>query len=157
MGPDPSGMASLIETVETILKKLLPLSLCGLVVAGCVNQETFVKNNITYSKYEQDVAYCQTKSTQEVAVNRSPGAELAVALFTGSYVVQDANATARVANFNSCMISKGYQRVELPPCKDPNKAKKTGAGPLTATQKINVGSGSCYATDAQARIIFAEQ
>lgn len=143
--------------METILKKLFALPLFALGVVGCVNQETFVKNNITYSKYEQDVAYCQTKSTQEVAVNRSPGAELAVALLTGAYAVQDANATARTANYNSCMISKGYQRVELQQCKDLSKAKKTGAGPLTATQEINIGADSCYVTDAQARIIFANQ
>ena len=139
------------------MKKLYIVPLCAVALAGCVNQEKFVKNNITYSKYEQDVGHCQTVSTQEVPVNRSPGAEIAVALMTGSYAVQDANASARLANFNSCMISKGYQRVELPQCKDLKKARESGAGPLTASQKIKIGAGSCYATDSKARVIFASQ
>tara|TARA_R110002049_G_C9132760_1_gene559128 strand:- start:706 stop:1125 length:420 start_codon:yes stop_codon:yes gene_type:complete len=139
------------------MRKILLVSVCSAVLAGCVNQETFVKNNITYSKYEQDVAHCKTKATQEVAVNRSQGAEVAIAIFTGVYSVQDANSDARVANYNSCMISKGYQRVELPACKNNNEAKKTGVGPLTASRKIDVGTGSCYATDTQGRLIFAKQ
>mgnify|MGYP000011705243 CR=1 FL=1 len=139
------------------MKKIVLVSLCSAVLAGCVNQETFVKNNTTYSKYEQDVAHCKTKSTQEVAVNRSPGAEVAIAIFTGVYAVQDANGEARVANYNSCMISRGYQRIELPPCKNSIQARKTGVGPLTASRKIDVGQGSCYATDKQGRLIFAKQ
>lgn len=143
--------------MEKKMNKYLGLSVSLVLLAGCVNQETFVKNNITYSKYEQDVAFCKTKSTKEVAVNRSPGAELVVALLTGAYAVQDANAEARAANYNACMISKGYQRVELPMCGNTTEAKKVGTGPLTASRKIEVGSGSCYTTDAQGRIIFAKQ
>jgi len=139
------------------MRTVVTLSAFTVLLAGCVSQEAFVKNNITYSKYEQDVAYCQTKSTQEVAVNRSPGAELAVALLTGSYAVQDANASARAANYNSCMISKGYQRVELPACTNAKTAKDTGVGPLTASQKINVGANSCYTLDAKGRMIFAQK
>lgn len=139
------------------MKSFGKISLIAVLLSGCINHEMFVKNEIPYSKYEQDIAYCKTKSTQEVAVNRSPGAEVAVAIFTGAYVVQDANADARDANYNSCMISKGYQRVELPLCKNASEAKKIGAGPLTASRKIDVGSGSCYAADAQGRIIFAKQ
>ena len=139
------------------MKNIVLVSFCSVVLAGCVNQETFVRNDITYSKYEQDVAECKTKSTQEVAVNRSQGAEVAIAIFTGVYAVQDANGEARLANYNSCMIAKGYQRVELPACKNNSDAKKTGAGPLTASRKINVGPGSCYASDAKGRLIFAKQ
>jgi len=139
------------------MKRIVLVSICSVFLAGCVNQEAFIKNNITYSKYEQDVAHCKTKSTQDVPVNRSPGAELAIAIFTGVYAVQDANAEARTANYNSCMISKGYQRVELPACKNSSEAKKTGVGPLTASRKIDVGQGSCYAADTQGRLIFAKQ
>jgi len=140
-----------------MMKKAILVSLCSMSLVGCVNQETFVKNNITYSMYEQDVAQCQTTSTQEVPVNRSPGAEIAIAVLTGAYAVQDANAQARTSNYNACMISKGYQRVELPACTNGTEAKKTGAGPLTASRKIDVGQGSCYATDTKGRLIFAKQ
>ena len=139
------------------MKKSVMLSALVAALTGCVSQEAFVKNGITYSKYEQDDAICQTKSTQEVAVNRSPGAEVAVALFTGVYAVQDANAVARASNYNSCMISKGYQRIELPLCTNAKTAKETGVGPLTATKKIEVAANSCYALDTRGRMVFAQQ
>jgi len=150
-------MVVMVKNGSDAVKKIILVAGFAVSLAGCVNQETFLKNNITYSMFERDVAECQTSSTQEVPVNRSPGAEVAIAIFTGVYSVQDANAQARVSNYNSCMISKGYQRVDLPTCKNKSEAKQLGAGPLTASRKIEVGAGSCYAVDTKGRLIFAKQ
>ncbi|MCK0172527.1 hypothetical protein MWU53_15810 [Aliiroseovarius sp. S1123] len=129
----------------------------AITLTGCVAQETFVKNKMRYSDYELDRAQCETKSSQEIAVNRSPGAEIAVALLTGAYSVQDANATARMRNYEACMISKGYQRVELPPCKNANEARVNGVGPLNASNRVTISSNSCATNDNAGRIIFYQQ
>ena len=139
------------------MKKLIILATCSAVLSGCVSQETFVKNNIRYTEYELDRAECETNAAQEIAVNRSPGAEIAVAVLTGVYQTQDANAPARKRNYEACMPKKGYQRVELPMCPNAQNAKATGVGPLTANKKIQVGQGSCFSTDSSGRIIFAKK
>ncbi|MBP0483626.1 hypothetical protein [Sagittula salina] len=139
------------------MRKLVAVALTIGAVSGCVNQETFVKNNIRYSEYELDRAECETKAAQDVAVNRSPGAEIAVAILTGVYQTQDANADARRRNYEACMIKKGYQRVELPMCPNAQKAKANGVGPLNAHEKISVGQGSCVASDSSGRVIFSKK
>lgn len=126
----------------------------GLVLAGCVKQETFVKQNMRYSDFELDRSSCETKATQEVETNRSPGAEIVTALFTGYYAVQDANAPARERNYEACMLAKGYQRIELPPCKDMNDARDNGTGPLNARERVQITSESCATADQSGRIIF---
>lgn len=123
-------------------------------VSGCVAQETFVKNNMRYSDFEQDRAACETKATQEVTTNRSPGAEIAVAILTGVYQTQDANAEARSRNYEACMLKKGYQRVKLPACSSAQDAQKNGVGPLNAQNRVEVSSTSCVARDQFGRIIF---
>ena len=133
---------------------VLGVSSAMIVLSGCVAQEAFVKQNMRYVDYERDRAYCETKATQEVPVNRSPGAEIAVALLTGVYAAQDANAATRVRNFEACMISKGYQRVQLPPCSDFQEARANGVGPLRATDRVEIGSQTCVVGDNVGRIIF---
>lgn len=125
-----------------------------LFLSGCVAQEHFVKNNISYTQYEKDRASCETNAAQEVAVNRSPGAEVVVALLTGYYNEQDANAPARQRNYEACMISKGYQRVEFQPCKDLKDARENGVGPLTASERIQISANSCIANDTKGRVVF---
>ncbi|RYG90060.1 hypothetical protein EU803_00475 [Loktanella sp. IMCC34160] len=125
-----------------------------ILLSGCVAQEAFVKQNMRYADYERDRAYCETKATQEVPVNRSPGAEIAVALLTGVYAAQDANAATRVRNFEACMISKGYQRVQLQPCSDMQEARANGVGPLRATERVVIGNQTCVVGDNVGRIIF---
>lgn len=137
------------------MKFTLPLlSIGALILSGCVAQEQFIKNNISYSMFERDRATCETKATQEIPVNRSVGGEVVVALFTGVYAAQDANAPARLKNYESCMISNGYQRIEFPACKDMNSARKNGVGPLSANKLISVAPGSCVTNDTKGRVIF---
>lgn len=138
-------------------KTLIFAAMANIALAGCVTQETFVKNKMLYSDFERDRAACETKASQEVAVNRSPGAELAVALFTGVYQVNDANAAARQRNYESCMLNKGYTRVALPPCAKINEARENGIGPLNANEQVVVTPKSCAATDTQGRLIFHTQ
>jgi len=126
----------------------------GIALSGCVAQETFVKNNMRYSDFEKDRASCETKASQEISVNRSPGAELAVALLTGVYQTQDANAEARKRNYEACMLTKGYQRIELPLCSDAQDARENGIGPLNAQSRIEFTKTSCAINDQSGRIIF---
>lgn len=126
----------------------------AVIVSGCVSQETFVKNNMKYSDFEKDRASCETQASQQVGVNRSPGAELAVALLTGVYQVQDANADARIRNYEACMMNKGYQRVALPACTKVQEAQKNGVGPLTAQSRVKITQSSCFVSDQAGRIVF---
>lgn len=137
------------------MKPLILLSaISGLVLSGCVAQETFVKQNMRYSDFERDRAACETRATQEVPVNRSPGGEIVVALITGVYAEQDANAATRIRNYEACMMSKGYQRVELPPCTDMQEAREQGVGPLRATERVEISGETCVVGDMSGRIIF---
>jgi hypothetical protein len=137
------------------MKKTSLLVLCaGLAISGCVSQETFVKSNMRYSEFEVDRASCETTATQQVSANRSPGAELAVALLTGVYQTQDANAEARARNYEACMIKKGYQRVSLPACTNYQDAQNNGIGPLNAQNRVEISTASCIANDQSGRIIF---
>lgn len=140
-----------------VRKTIISLLSASVALAGCVAQETFVKNNMRYSDFEVDRAACETKASQEVAVNRSPGAELAVALLTGVYQTQDANAVPRQRNYEACMLSKGYQRIELPPCPNVQKAKENGVGPLNAQNRVEISQGSCVTSDQSGRIIFSNK
>jgi hypothetical protein len=123
-------------------------------LSGCVSQETFVKSNMLYSDFEIDRASCETTATQEISTNRSPGAELAVALLTGVYQTQDANAGARKNNYEACMMKKGYRRIELPACSNTQEAKKNGIGPLKAQNRVEISQNSCVINDSSGRIIF---
>ena len=138
-------------------KTIISFAMASIALTGCVAQETFVKKSMKYSDFERDRAECETKASQEVAVNRSPGAELAVALLTGVYQTQDANAPARIRNFESCMLDKGYQRVELPSCTNAAEARENGIGPLKASQEVEITSNSCAVLDGRGRIIFHKQ
>lgn len=138
-------------------KRVLALIFAVSAVAGCMNQEAFVKKDLRYSDYELDRAACETQATQEIPVNRSPGAEIAVALLTGVYQTQDANADARKRNYEACMLNKGYQRVEFPTCPNAKKAKENGVGPLNASARISIEPGSCVARDSSGRLIFSKK
>jgi hypothetical protein len=126
----------------------------SIAISGCVAQETFVKSNMRYSDFELDRAACETRATQEVSVNRSPGAEVAVALLTGVYQTQDANAAARIRNYEACMIKKGYQRVKLPACSNIQDAQTNGIGPLSAQNRVEFSQSTCVTNDQSGRIIF---
>ena len=140
-----------------MIKKAATITCFGLILSGCVAQETFVKNNMRYSDFEVDRASCETKASQDVAVNRSPGAELAVALLTGVYQTQDANAPARIRNYEACMLGKGYQRIQFPGCTNPEQARKNSVGPLNAQSRVEINQNSCVISDPSGRILFSNK
>ena len=140
-----------------MIKKTATIMCFGLILSGCVAQETFVKNNMRYSDFEVDRASCETKASQDVAVNRSPGAEIAVALLTGVYQTQDANAAARIRNYEACMLGKGYQRVQLPGCTNVEAARKNSVGPLNAQSRVEINQNSCVISDQSGRILFSNK
>ena len=126
-----------------------------LVLSACAAPETLVKSGITYSKWEVDKSDCSTQAARALPPNKSQGAELALALVFGTYTNTDANVAARNAHYDSCMIRKNYQRMQLPLCKDRNTALANGAGPLNASRRITITSGTCMTTDNQGRgVIF---
>jgi hypothetical protein len=107
-----------------------------------------------YADFERDRAACETKATQEIPVNRSPGAEVVVAVLTGVYETQDANAVPRQRNYEACMINLGYDRVELPACTNMTEARRDGVGPLNAQSQVSIASNTCVTSDQYGRIIF---
>lgn len=132
-------------------------SICSVAIlglSGCVAQETFVQNNMVYSDFEKDRAECETQATQAVPVNRSPGAEIAVALLTGVYSVNDANAPARIRNYEACMMSRGYQRVQLQYCTNAQEAQQNGVGPLRGSERVVISSETCIVNDRLGRQVF---
>ena len=52
---------------------VLALSVAPLLVGGCVDQEFFVRQNVTYDRYERDFVGCATRATQEVPTNTQVG------------------------------------------------------------------------------------
>ncbi len=48
--------------------------LCGaLALGGCVDQNFFVKNAVTYDRYERDYVGCSTAAAQKVPTNTQVG------------------------------------------------------------------------------------
>lgn len=139
------------------MKKTMMVLSAGFILSSCVAQETFVKQNMRYSEFEMDRAACETRASQEVEANRSPGAEVVVALMTGVYQTHDANAAARQRNYEACMISKGYQRTKLPACKNLQDARENGVGPLNARNRVEISSSSCVVNDSSGRLVFHKQ
>ena len=110
-------------------------------LAACVQQEHFVKNGITYDRYERDTVGCATAATQAVPTNT----QVAWAPYVGIYS-QDTNQPLRVKNFELCMRDKGYQKVSLPYCAgDKLKAATERAKEATPRNwRMKITSASCY-------------
>lgn len=136
-------------------KSLVAVLISGLVLAACTPVETFVKGNMKYSDFERDRSSCMTKATQVLPVKRNIGGEIAVALVFGVHQKQDDHAVARQQHFETCMMNKGYQRIELPACQNSEDARKNGVGPLTAHKRVKITQESCAVNDSRGRIVFA--
>lgn len=125
------------------------------VLSGCKQQEHFVQQNMLYFDFEMDRAACETKAIQEIGSSHKRSAELAVHSFKISYGRKDANASARARNYEACMLSKGYRRVQLSKCRDNKIAKQFGVGPLSVNRRVTLSSNSCTAEDKKGRVIFS--
>lgn len=125
------------------MKKLIVVAIA---LSGCVPQEFFVKNNVTYDRYERDSLACATKVTQQVPTNTQVG----WAPYVGVYS-SDTNAPLRAANFELCMRDKGYQKVQVPMCSgDQTAALATGFGSdARRAQRMKVKSNSCFVMNSK--------
>lgn len=119
----------------------MPLLLSLAMLAGCVEQATFAKNNVTYDRYERDKVQCATRAAQEVPVNT----QVTWAPYVGIYSV-DTNATLRKKNFEICMRDKGYDQVTLPYCsgKAREAATEAAASPGIRSKRMSITPKSCY-------------
>lgn len=121
-------------------------------VAACANpsvshltQSFFLKNGVTYDRYERDTLACANQATAS-----APSAvQVGWAPYVGVYSV-DKNDGLRDANMEICMRDKGYSYTPVPHCEFITKEQivKTGFGRKNALkQKLRVGVDSCYVND----------
>ena len=120
-------------------------SLSLLVLAGCVDQEHFVKQNVTYDRYERDYVACATSATQEVPTNTQVG----WAPYVGIYSA-DTNTALRLKNFEICMRDRGYQKVSMPYCTgdELKKATEMSKARQDRSRRMVINSRSCYINTA---------
>jgi hypothetical protein len=117
------------------------ISISALLVAGCVPNEFFVQQGVTYDRYERDSIGCATEATQAVPTNTQVG----WAPYVGLYSV-DTNSTLRGQNLEICMRDRGYQKVSIPYC---NGAALTAATeqskqPQDRNRTMRIVAESCY-------------
>jgi hypothetical protein len=114
-------------------------------VSGCVEQQVFVKQDVTYDRYERDFVGCSTKATQAVATNTQVG----WAPYVGIYSY-DTNTALRVKNFEICMRDLGYQQVQMPFCSGARQTAAMAAAkaPQDRNRKIMIQPNSCYVNRA---------
>lgn len=139
---------------KTILKTLV---LPTLLLTGCDRQEIFVKRDMLYLDFEMDRAECETTAIQDIDSTHTRSAELSVSTFKIAFGRKDGNAAARVRNYEACMLSKGYRRVEMPKCSDRRAARLHGVGPLSVNDRVELGTRSCVSNDRRGRVVFFER
>jgi hypothetical protein len=110
-------------------------------VAGCVDQDFFVRQNVTYDKYERDSVSCATRATQQVPTNTQVG----WAPYVGVYST-DVNAALRAKNLEICMRDKGYQKVKIPFCQGERLKAATAASksPQIRSKRMKINKTSCW-------------
>lgn len=120
---------------------VLALSVAPLLVGGCVDQEFFVRQNVTYDRYERDFVGCATRATQEVPTNTQVGWMPYVGVYSA-----DTNAALRGKNFELCMRDRGYQKVKMPYCQGEKLKAATAQAkaPQNRQRKMKVTSASCW-------------
>ena len=119
----------------------LAIAAAPLLIAGCVDQEFFVRQNVTYDRYERDFVGCATRATQEVPTNTQVGWMPYVGVYSA-----DTNAALRGKNFELCMRDRGYQKVKVPYCEG-NKLKAATAQakrPQGRGRKMTINKASCW-------------
>lgn len=116
-----------------------------LCLTGCVDREFFVRQNVTYDKYERDYVECGTQATQQVPTNTQVG----WAPYVGIYSV-DTNTELRMRNFEICMRDRGYSEVTLPYCQNEalQSAQSEMALPQDRSRRMRIVPGSCYVLKA---------
>lgn len=121
--------------------KLGMVAVAGFALAGCVQQEFFVRQDVNYDRYQRDTAACATKATQEVSANTQVG----WVPYVGVYSV-DANAGLRQTNFEICMRDRGYSKVALPGCSaNAGAAQQEGFGSTSRLgQNLKISDQSCF-------------
>ena len=117
------------------------LILVSFLLTGCVSNEFFVKQGVTFDKYERDSVGCATTATQAVPTNTQVG----WAPYVGLYSV-DTNSALRSKNLEICMRDRGYQKVAIPYCSgDAMKAATERAKqPQDRTRRMKITANSCY-------------
>ena len=111
------------------------------VVGGCVDQDLFVRQNVTYDRYERDAVGCATKASQQVPTNT----QVSWAPYVGIYST-DVNAPLRNKNYEICMRDRGYKKVKIPFCQG-DKAKtaaELAKSPKVRQMRMKVGQNSCW-------------
>lgn len=136
---------------NVILAFVIPVA----ALSSCKHQEHFVQQNMLYYDFELDRAACEAKAIQEIDSSHKRSAELALHSFKVSYGRKDANASVRVRNYEACMLSKGYQRVQLSKCRDKKAAQQFGVGPLSVNRRVTLNSHSCATEDKKGRVVFS--
>lgn len=110
-------------------------------VSGCVEQQVFVKQDVTYDRYERDFVGCSTKATQAVATNTQVG----WAPYVGIYSY-DTNTALRVKNLELCMRDLGYQQVVMPFCAGDRQTRAMAEArqPQDRNRRMTIQPNSCY-------------
>lgn len=113
------------------------------ILAGCVKQEFFYKNEVTYDRYERDYVGCATSASQDVPTNTQVG----WAPYVGIYST-DTNSALRIKSFELCMRDRGYAKATIPYCAGAkaNEAQKLSAQPQSRARRMKVTQESCYIT-----------
>jgi hypothetical protein len=137
------------------------LALAALVgFAACANpdvshltQSFYLKNNVSYARYERDTLDCANKATAA-----APNAvQVGWVPYIGIYSV-DKNDGLRNANLQICMRDKGYAYTPVPHCSFliRDEIIATGFGRKESLgQKLKVRSDSCYVNDGGRMLLKA--
>ena len=113
----------------------------SLSLTGCLEQDFYVRQGVTFDRYQRDTIGCATSATQSVPTNT----QLSWAPYVGVYSV-DTNVSLRTANLDICLRDKGYQKVTIPYCADASLTSATAAakGPRDMNRKMAITASSCY-------------
>ena len=121
----------------------------SLAAAGCgptnlshLNREFFLKQGVTYDRYERDILACANQATSAAPNSTQVGWMPYVGIY--SY---DPNDALRAANLEVCMRDKGYTSTAVPHCDLAirDSVAATGFGRKDAlSQRLNVRKDSCY-------------
>lgn len=113
----------------------------ALLISGCVEQQIWVRNNVTYDQYERDFVGCQTTATQAVPTNT----QVSWAPYVGIYSV-DTNSQLRQSNFEICMRDRGYSPVTVEPCTGTAQtaANEQSRLPSDRNRVLTVTANTCY-------------
>ncbi len=113
----------------------------GLSLSACVSNDFYVRQGVTYDRYERDGVTCATQATQAVPTNT----QVSWAPYVGIYSV-DTNSPLRDKNMEICMRDHGYQRIAIPYCEGDAAAaaSKAAKQPRDRNRQMRITSQSCY-------------